>query len=551
MGAVYNQYTLTATGKYLLVPAGAGMGSGGWQVTVSGTFVGSGLLKQATSAPGSALVLGSAITYYNATTLASSTAAITAATSVIVPDTGSDLYLDLTYTSGAMLVMVTAAGIEIGQEQGNLSEFNPTFFGTLASAAGVVALGASPSTNGAIRVDVSSYSTYVLEAKNGTGISRWTQTANGGMLFGMTSNNDLTLTAQGGQAKWVVTGSSGISSLSASQATARLIGGSSNGFAVRNSGDARDNLLIADNGTTMTLTDSSARTVIIGTTGGAGEFSAGAFYYAGLASAASTTIAAWNAAGSQVQLAYHDGLQYRSGVEIASTTGFGTLALMKSGGAVVIGTDTGGSSTLRVGGSVMIAGGSFLQFWAKAGIKAEADGILTLIDNAATSFVRLNFGGTSASFPALKREGAALGVVLADNSAYATVNVAAVNANNAITSSSASAGVGYSTGAGGTQTQNTSKVTAFTLNKTCGTITFAADALGADTTTAGATWTNSAIAATDIIVWNHISGGTLGAYQFSFACSAGSAVVKIRNMTPGSLSEAPVIAFAVIKCVTA
>lgn len=119
----------------------------------------------------------------------------------------------------------------------------------------------------------------------------------------------------------------------------------------------------------------------------------------------------------------------------------------------------------------------------------------------------------------------------------------------AITSSGGA--IGYAAGAGGTVTQATSKVTAFTLSKLSGTIQFAADALGADTTSAGATWTNTFIAATDVVVFMHISGGTLGAYNVTCTPSAGSATIRIRNLTPGSLSEAPVFAFVVIKAVTA
>jgi hypothetical protein len=117
--------------------------------------------------------------------------------------------------------------------------------------------------------------------------------------------------------------------------------------------------------------------------------------------------------------------------------------------------------------------------------------------------------------------------------------------------SSGTAGIGYATGAGGTVVQATSKVTAFTLSKTTGTIQFAADALGGDTTTAGATWTNTTIAANDIVVFMHISGGTLGAYNVACTCAAGSATIRLRNLTAGSLSEAPVFRFAVIKSVNA
>ena len=117
--------------------------------------------------------------------------------------------------------------------------------------------------------------------------------------------------------------------------------------------------------------------------------------------------------------------------------------------------------------------------------------------------------------------------------------------------SSGTAGIGYATGAGGTVTQATSKVTAFTLSKTTGTIQFAADALAANTTTAGATWTNTTIAATDLVVFTHVSGGTLGAYNVACLPAAGSATIYIRNTTAGSLSEAPVFRFAVIKSVNA
>lgn len=117
-------------------------------------------------------------------------------------------------------------------------------------------------------------------------------------------------------------------------------------------------------------------------------------------------------------------------------------------------------------------------------------------------------------------------------------------------SSSGTAGIGYATGAGGTVTQATSKATAFTLSKITGQITLNNAALAADTTVS-AVWTNTTISATDIVVFNHVSGGTLGAYTFNAQCAAASATLNIHNVTPGSLSEAPVIQFAVIKGVTA
>jgi hypothetical protein len=109
---------------------------------------------------------------------------------------------------------------------------------------------------------------------------------------------------------------------------------------------------------------------------------------------------------------------------------------------------------------------------------------------------------------------------------------------------------GYITGEGGTVTQATSKATAVTLNKKCGQITMHNASLAADTTVSF-TLTNSTIAATDLLVLNHVSGGTAGAYLLNAQAAAGSASINVRNVTAGSLSEAIVIGFAVIKAVTA
>jgi hypothetical protein len=65
------------------------------------------------------------------------------------------------------------------------------------------------------------------------------------------------------------------------------------------------------------------------------------------------------------------------------------------------------------------------------------------------------------------------------------------------------------------------------------------------------TLTNSAIAAGDVMIVNQVSGGTVGGYVLNVSCGAGSATITIRNISGGSLSEAIVIGFAVIKAVTA
>ena len=109
---------------------------------------------------------------------------------------------------------------------------------------------------------------------------------------------------------------------------------------------------------------------------------------------------------------------------------------------------------------------------------------------------------------------------------------------------------GYATGSGGVVTQATSKATGVTLSKSTGQITLDAAALAASTTVSF-TLTNTVIEAGDILIMNHISGGTAGSYSLNAQSAAGSASINVRNISLASLSEAIVIAFAVIKAVTA
>jgi hypothetical protein len=69
-------------------------------------------------------------------------------------------------------------------------------------------------------------------------------------------------------------------------------------------------------------------------------------------------------------------------------------------------------------------------------------------------------------------------------------------------------------------------------------------------TTVSFVLTNTSIAATDQINLAHQSAGTAGAYMLNAQAAAGSATVNVRNVTAGSLSEAIVLSFVVIKSVT-
>jgi len=107
--------------------------------------------------------------------------------------------------------------------------------------------------------------------------------------------------------------------------------------------------------------------------------------------------------------------------------------------------------------------------------------------------------------------------------------------------------LGYKVGSGGTVTQATNKTTAVTLDKINGEIIMN-DADLADGAAVVFTFTNSTIAATDVIIAN--AAGDFGAYQVSASSiQAGSCKMIVRNASGGSLSEATRINFAVIKAV--
>lgn len=104
--------------------------------------------------------------------------------------------------------------------------------------------------------------------------------------------------------------------------------------------------------------------------------------------------------------------------------------------------------------------------------------------------------------------------------------------------------IGYSRG--GAVTQATNKATGVTLNALSGEITLDAAVLNA-ATTVSFTLTNNAIEARDVLVLNHASAGTAGAYTLNGQAAAGSASINVRNVTAGNLGEAIVIRFALVK----
>lgn len=121
------------------------------------------------------------------------------------------------------------------------------------------------------------------------------------------------------------------------------------------------------------------------------------------------------------------------------------------------------------------------------------------------------------------------------------------------------AGVGYglnadSVGPGGAVTQATDRTTGVTLNKLCGAITTNNASLAAEAA-AEFTVTNSAVAATDVVILSQKSGSNGGNTDVLVsAVAAGSFNIKVaNNNASGGTAEtgAIIVNFAVIKAVAA
>lgn len=144
---------------------------------------------------------------------------------------------------------------------------------------------------------------------------------------------------------------------------------------------------------------------------------------------------------------------------------------------------------------------------------------------------------------------------LMSHTTAATFNVSSVGSLTTagfLKSTSPTLGIGYATGAGGAQTQGagSGKATTVVSNTVTTLITMDGAQLGL-LAIVSFTFTNSSIAATDHILINHESAGTIGAYTFAATPGGGAATIYVRNATAGNLSEAIVIRVTIIKAVSA
>lgn len=220
---------------------------------------------------------------------------------------------------------ISAAAVDLGYLRKNQLQ---------AAATDFLELGAAPGVTAAVNVDGSSFGNRVLRGVNGT-VDFQVQVSNASTILNNVSNHVLSF-AINNVIRWNVQGGAATSELSAAQATARIIGGATNGLAIRNSGNTRDNFVIADAGTQASL-GNGTQSLTLATAGVNGELPAGAFLYGGNSVSGLTLLPENGAtAGRTIVFGYWAaGPAPRSAVEVTNVAaGFGTLRFMRTGGNV-------------------------------------------------------------------------------------------------------------------------------------------------------------------------------------------------------------------------
>ncbi len=350
-------------------------------------------------------------------------------------------------------------------------------------------------------------------------------------------------------------------------------GGSNTQVQYNNSGAFGGITGATSNGTTLTLTSGRAVTDFSPSTNGGAALGTTALEWSNLFLASGAVInfnnsnitlthaafkltlagGTFNAAGGT----YIDNLGTHMGTDATGLTGTFGANTVASGtgvaGYTLLGATTSFFSWMNPGTTTLGANNSHARFILanSVSLAEAASGVHPLIAHLAIKPLSITNGvATTTNAATLYIEGAATGTAVVTNN-YALWVAGGTSRFDGAVLSTSTGGVGYAVGAGGAVTQLTNKSTGVTLNKICGQITMNAAALAA-TTTVSFILSNNTIAITDTIIVNIGSVGTVGSYEiWVSAVGTGSCTISLRNISAGSLSQAVVLNYAVIKTVNA
>lgn len=204
---------------------------------------------------------------------------------------------------------------------------------------------------------------------------------------------------------------------------------------------------------------------------------------------------------------------------------------------------------------VDVGGSETKKITAKALVGASAADLVAIWNNVATTFsgIKLDVTDTASAAGSFL-----INLLIGGAARFQVTKAGAVTAASSIRSTSASAGVGYATGAGGVVTQATSRTTGVTLNAICGQITLFAAAIAGHEADQFVL-TNSAIEPGDVVVVSIKSGLTAGTAKYYnvqvVAVNTGQCTISVGNIDNGTVpaagTDTPVLTFAVIKAVAA
>lgn len=115
-------------------------------------------------------------------------------------------------------------------------------------------------------------------------------------------------------------------------------------------------------------------------------------------------------------------------------TALAANGVLKGNGTGTITAATAGTDYLAPGGASLLASsGGTLGFTSRSSLTSASDGVLLLTNNAASDFGRLQFGGTTSSFPSIKRVTSSLQCRLADDSGFCNLQTNTLTINGGLT----------------------------------------------------------------------------------------------------------------------